>query len=544
MSGQVPIESGEGRTVVRVLRNRAERIGDKAWIVTDRDRFTYAQMEDTSNRLAHGLVKLGIEPGQTLLLLLPNTTDYILCWCAIAKISAMEVPINTAYRGNVLKHQVNDSRADTIIVAGEFLERLDEISDELEYLKRCVIHGANGDLGAARQAAPKLAARCDFIPFDELFADDATPMNTAPRYCDIAAIMYTSGTTGVSKGVMVPHAHSFEYANTSAASMEVGPEDVYYAPLPLFHVAGQWAVVYSCAIRSATAALTDSFSIQEFWPDVARHDVTCTFLLGAMANFLYSQPEVPEDATTPLQKVLMCPVIPEVGDFKRRFGVRVSTAYGSTELGGCGTVHILDLPNAQSCGAPVTEKYDLKVVDENDEEVPVGQPGEIVVRPKEPWIAMAGYWNRPEATQQAWRNLWLHSGDVGKFDEAGNLYFLDRTKDAIRRRGENISSIEVEHEINAHPAVLESAVFPVESEHTEQEVMCAVVLKPGESLDPETLIRFLEPRMAYFMVPRYVDIVEALPKTPTGKIQKFGLRDQGLTDSAWDREAAGIKLKR
>ncbi len=173
MARGAQIESGEDRTVVAVLRNRAERIGDQPWIVTDHDAFTYAHMETTSNRLAHGLSGLGIEPGETMLLVLPNTVDFLLCWCAIAKISALEVPINTAYRGTVLKHQVNDSRARTVIVAAEFLDRLDAIAHELEHLKRCVITGAADDLGAAREAAPRLAARCDFVPYGELFAGDA-----------------------------------------------------------------------------------------------------------------------------------------------------------------------------------------------------------------------------------------------------------------------------------------------------------------------------------------------------------------------------------
>jgi crotonobetaine/carnitine-CoA ligase len=540
MPGQTDIEHGPHRTVVEVLRRRAERIGDKPWLVTDDATFTYAQIDETSNRMVHGLARLGVGAGETVLLLLPNIADYVVCWCAIAKARAIEVPINTAYRGSVLLHQINDSLASTMIVASAFLERVEVLAADLQHLERCVVHGAGRGLEDARRAAPKLAARCDFIAYEDLFDDDAGPPDDAPRYCDIAAIMYTSGTTGVSKGVMVPHAHSFEYACTAGAAIELAAPDIYYAPLPLFHVAGQWAVVYACAIRSATAVLTRGFSLQGFWDDVTRHEVTCTFLLGAMANFLYRQPEAADDAATPLAKVLMSPLIPQVEDFKRRFGVRVSTAYGSTELGGGGTFHVLDLPNARSCGRPQSPKYELRIVDQDDEEVPAGCSGEIVVRPREPWIAMAGYWNRPEATQEAWRNLWLHTGDVGRLDDDGNLYFIDRTKDAIRRRGENISSLEVENEINAHPAVLESAAFPVASADTEQEVACAVVPKPGQSLEPEDLIRFLEPRMAPFMVPRYVDVVQDLPKTPTGKIQKFGLRERGLTATTWDRVTAGV----
>ncbi len=543
MSNMV-VETGAERTLAHVLRRRAEQMGDKPWIVMDQAQYTFAMMETESNRLASGLAGIGIDRGQTVLLLLPNTIGFIACWCALAKLSAVQVPINTAYRGGILAHQINDSQASIIVVDLQLLAQLDEIAATLVNLKQCVIHGAHGSLDEAKAAAPRLSAQCHFIVYEDLLASDAPPPDRDPRTFDLAAIMYTSGTTGASKGVMISHAQAFEYSSVSALAVALGPDDVYYTPLPLFHVAGQWAVVYGCAIFGATAVVTDSFSVQRFWPDVARHGATTTFMLGAMANFLYRQPASDDDARTPLSKVLMVPVIPEYRDFERRFNCRISTAYGSTEFGGCGSYHVLDVPNVHTCGRVLPERYDLRIVDENDEEVPIGQAGEIVVRPREPWTAMAGYWNRPDATQKAWRNLWLHSGDIGRLDAQGNLYFLDRANDAIRRRGENISSIEVENEVNAHPAVLECAVFPIASADSEQEVAVAIVTKPNAALDAENLIRFLERRMAYFMVPRYVEITEALPKTPTGKIQKHVLRARGLTDATWDREAAGVRVRR
>jgi carnitine-CoA ligase len=241
--------------------------------------------------------------------------------------------------------------------------------------------------------------------------------------------------------------------------------------------------------------------------------------------------------------VLIVPLIPEVEAFKQRFGCLVSTTWGGTEMN-CPTRSGFTLANNRTCGRVDERLYEVRIVDQNDNELPAGVAGEAVVRPKIPWIVMAGYWNRPDWTVAAWRNLWLHSGDMLMKDAEGNLYFVDRTKDAIRRRGENISSMEVEQEINAHPDVLECAVIPVASAETEQEVMAVVVPKPGRRIAPEALIAFLEPRMAYFMVPRYLEFATELPKTPTGKIQKFGLRERGLTPATWDRVAAGIKLKR
>ena len=357
------------------------------------------------------------------------------------------------------------------------------------------------------------------------------------------AVMYTSGTTGPSKGGTVTHAHAYEYAYGVSEMLELQEDDVYYAPLPLFHLAGQFAVVYCSCIAGATAVLPGAFSATQFWQDVKHHGATTSFLLGAMANFLYQQEPAPDDADNSLERVLMVPLIPEVEDFKGRFDCLVSTTWGGTEMN-CPTRSGFDLVDNKSCGRVSEDRYEVRIVDEDDKELPAGVPGEALVRTKEPWIMSNGYWNHPEWTVHAWRNQWFHTGDMLMRSEEGNLYFVDRAKDAIRRRGENISSMEVENEINAHPDVVECAVVPVEATETEQEVMAVIVVKDGCEIDHEQLIRFLEPRMAYFMVPRFIDTIDALPKTPTGKIQKFELRDAGVTDTTWDREAAGVKLKR
>jgi crotonobetaine/carnitine-CoA ligase len=340
---------------------------------------------------------------------------------------------------------------------------------------------------------------------------------------------------------MITHAHAYEYALSVIELLEMTGEDVYYAPLPLFHIAGQWAGVYACCIMGATIVVPKNFSLTGFWDEVKRHKATCTFLLGAMANFLHAQPPRADDTDNPLERALLVPLLPETEDFKARFGCLVSTTWGSTEV----NVPMrsgFELANNRTCGRLADDRYEVRIVDGDDKELPPGMRGEAVVRAREPWILMAGYWNDPAATALAWRNLWLHSGDMLMRDKAGNFYFVDRTNDAIRRRGENISSLEVEREVNAHAQVLESAVIPVASEHSEQEVMAVVVPQPGARLDPAELIEFLAPRMAYFMVPRYIDTVADLPKTETGKIQKFTLRARGITETTWDRDAAGIKL--
>ncbi len=537
------LEPRKERTLREVLKRRADKLGDKPWIVTAERAYSYREMDQRSNALARGFLKQGIKHGDTVLIMLPDTIDYILAWCALAKIGAIEVPVNNHAKGTVFAHIVNDSLARTMIVDRQYLDRIEFVLGELKDLKRLVLYSKDAT-GKEAGLPASLSGRLEELRFEKLFdADESALKEPGPTYRDIMGVMYTSGTTGPSKGSMNCHAHAYEYAVVAVELLEMQPDDIYYAPLPMFHIAGQWAVVYACMIAECTAVLTGTFSLTEFWNDVRKYKATISFLLGAMANFLYRQAPLPNDADNTMDRIIVVPLLPEVEDFKTRFGVRVSTTYGGTEQN-CPMRSGFDLVNNRTCGRPLLDRYEVRLVDENDEEVPPNVPGEMCVRTKNPWDMTLGYWNHPDWTVRSWRNLWYHTGDMLMRDEDGNYYFVDRTKDAIRRRGENISSMEVEQEIVKHPAILECAVIPAESVHTEQEVMAVIVPKQGMTVDPVELIRFLEPRMAYFMIPRYVDTIDALPKTPTGKIQKFPLRERGLTPTTWDREKAGVKLKR
>ncbi|MCX7354791.1 MAG: AMP-binding protein [Alphaproteobacteria bacterium] len=537
------LEPRKERTLKEVLKRRADKLGDKPWVVTAERAYSYREMDQRSNALARGFLKAGIKHGDTVLIMLPDTIDYILTWCALAKIGAIEVPVNNHAKGTVFAHVVNDSLARAMIVDRQYLDRIEFVLGDLKDLKRVVLYSKDAT-GKEPGLPTSLSGRLEAMRFETLFdADESALKEPGPTYRDVMGVMYTSGTTGPSKGSMNCHAHAYEYAVVAVELLEMKPDDIYYAPLPMFHIAGQWAVVYACMIAECTAVLTGTFSLTEFWNDVRKYKATVSFLLGAMANFLYRQAPLPNDADNTMDRIIVVPLLPEVEDFKTRFGVRVSTTYGGTEQN-CPMRSTFNLANNRTCGRPLLDRYEVRLVDENDEEVPPNVPGEICVRTKNPWDMTLGYWNHPDWTVKAWRNFWYHTGDMLMHDEEGNYYFVDRTKDAIRRRGENISSMEVEQEIVKHPSVLECAVIPAESEHTEQEVMAVVVPRPGMTVDPVDLIRFLEPRMAYFMIPRYVDTIDALPKTPTGKIQKFPLRERGLTPTTWDREKAGIKLKR
>ena len=525
------------QTLPQVLEKRVAQYGDKPWVVCGDRSFGYATVQARSRRLAAGLHDQGVRSGDTVLLMLPDGIEIVYGWCALARLGAIEISVNTHLRGNVLNHLINDSRAQTGIVHAEFLSRLLP-AEPFPRLKKLIVAGE-----ASEQDRAAAAERYEWVEFDSCFvAEPVTNGIPAPRFNDVGAVMYTSGTTGPSKGVMITHAHSYEYALAVVELLELKSSDVYYNPLPLFHIAGQWAAVYASCIRGASVVLAQGFSARSFWPDVRRHEATTTFLLGAMANWLSQADPRDDDADNPMERMLVVPLLPDIESFRKRFDVLVSTTWGSTEIN-CPTRSGFDLVDSKTCGHVTEDRYEVRIVDEDDMEVPTGVPGEAVVRAKEPWIVMAGYWNNPEATARAWRNQWVHSGDMLMKDERGNLYFTDRVKDAIRRSGENISSMEVENEINAYPPVTECAVVPVTSEHTEQEVKAFLVLKEGAGdFDFGDFIRFLEPRMAYFMVPRYVEIIDALPKTQTGKIQKFELRERGNSDATWDRVAAGVVL--
>lgn len=540
----IAIEPTESRDLPTVLTNRVGYCPDKPWIITAGRGYSYREMDDLSGRLARGMQNAGIANGDTVLIMMPDTVDFILAWCALSKFGGIEVPVNVHNRGNPFAYLINDSLARTMIIDVGFLERLEAVKDELNLLERIVLYDQHDSRAAFAESrlAERLGSRFEIRHFADLFAEQAYT-GPGPVYRDLMAVMYTSGTTGPSKGVTTSHAHAFEYAYGIIEMLELEEDDIYCAPLPLFHIAGQFATIYASCIAGASAVISGPFSVERFWQNISNYRVTCTFLLGAMANFVYRQPVSADDADNPLERALVVPLIPEVEDFKRRFGCLVSTTWGGTEMN-CPTRSGFDLANNKTCGRVAEDRYEVRIVDEYDREVADGVPGEALVRPKVPWIMSNGYWQHPEWTEKAWRNLWHHTGDMLMRDGDGNLYFVDRVKDAIRRRGENISSMEVENEINSHPAVLECAVIPVSAEETEEEVMAVLVARDGDRVDPEELIRYLEPRMAYFMIPRYIEIVDALPKTATGKIQKFELRQAGVSERTWDRVAAGVKLER
>lgn len=514
-----------------VLEKWAAAQPDKTFVAESGGRRTsYRQMRDITARTASGLHALGVRQGQNVVVWLPNGLECIRIWFGINWLGATYVPINTAYRGALLEHVLDNAGAELIIVHADLAPRLAEVG--LAALKKAVIVGGEPPRIAGLQLFPEDALDAPESDLPEL-AEPIEPWH-------MQSIIYTSGTTGPSKGVMSSYAHLHAMAGPEGFFM-LGHDDRYMCNLPLFHVGGTIPVMGMLS-RGASISLVSSFSTEEFWPAVRETETTVVLLLGVMAGFVVKRPPGPEDREHPLRKVIIVPLAEDAPAFAKRFGVETYTLYNMTEIS-TPLVSGLDPTKTGSCGQP-RAGVELRVVDENDCEVPQGGVGELIVRTSTPWAMNSGYYKNPEATAWAWRNGWFHTGDAFRVDEDGTFFFVDRMKDAIRRRGENISSFEVEAEIATFPAVAEVAVYAVPSELAEDEVMCAVAAAPGIELDPVALIEHLVSRLPYFMVPRYLRVVEALPKTPTQKVQKHILRTEGITADTWDREAAGITIRR
>lgn len=531
-------------TLPFILEDKAEKLPNKAFLqFKDGPEFSFREVNETVNSIAHGLENLGVKKGDRVLIMLPNSLEFVYTWFAINKLGAIEVPVHTAYKGYYLEHAVNCSQGQIMVVDAKFLEVVKASENNMPGLKKLVVW--QWDEG---KEAPGFE-RLEVLPFNELYSGVKDNPGVDVSYNDIAVIMFTSGTTGPSKGAMIPHRLMFKMAYNSIHDIfKLTPEDVFMIVTPLHHSNAQWVQLCASLMVGCKAVIYDRFSASSWLDWVRKSKATVTVLIGVMSYYIFTQPEKPDDANNPLRAILCQPIPHEIADqFRKRFNVKLIEGFGLTETGYITvTPHDAEWPRG-SCGKALEEWFDVKIVNpETDEEVPTNCVGEIVVRPKVPWTLTTGYYGMPEKTAEAFRNLWFHTGDALRRDENGYYYFVDRIKDYIRVKGENISSYETERIVNSHPAVLESAAIAVKSDYIggEDELKICVVLKPGAKLTPEELLDYLQDRMPRFTIPRYVEFMESLPKTPTEKVQKYKLREAGVTNATWDRVKAGYQLKR
>ena len=531
-----------------VLAKQGAALRDEPFVqFQDEPPLTFGDMDARANRVANALAALGVQRDERVLLMLPNSIAFLDGWFGINRLGAVMVPINTAYKGGFLEHVVNNAAvngsARVMIIDREFVPVLQASEGRLPHLETVVVR----DAGKSETDLPTFS-RLRTVSFDTLLDAPDTPANVPVAYHDLGAIMYTSGTTGPSKGVLMPHAHLYLYGHAKIEAIRLTPDDVYYCCMPLFHANALLMQVYSALIVGCRLVLARSFSASRWLDDVRRCGATVTNTLGVMTEFIYRQSARAEDSDHRLRVVVAVPIAPEWGEaFQQRFNTKLLEVYGMTEVNIPTYMPYDEGLRDHSCGKVLDEWFEMAIVDpDTDEELPPDTVGEMVVRPKEPWAFMAGYHAMPEKTVEAWRNFWFHTGDAGRRDAEGYFYFVDRMKDCIRRRGENISSYEIEQVLNDHPAIAESAAVAVKSSIAggEDEVKACVLLRPGVQLQPEQLLDYCQERMPYFAVPRYVEFISDMPKTPTEKLRKHILREAGVTPATWDREAAGYVVKR
>jgi len=450
---------------------------------------------------------------------------------AINYLGAVYVPVNPALKGSSLEHVSHNAGARIAIVHDSVLDRV--LAAAPTTLK-IVVHSSDEMISSSHGVA---------IHGVSAITKSSRPPPPPPKPIqpfDNQSIIYTSGTTGRSKGVLSSYMHAFSCVGPDAWNC-LTPNDRQLLHMPIFHIGGAFIATVSLCVGSSIGVVSH-FRTESFWDQVRELEITSAFLLGAMATFLLKLPPHPNDRDHKLRMVFIVPLGQSGKPFRERFGVDFYTLFNMTEI--CTPLISHANPDKDNvCGRP-RAGVEVRLVDEHDCLVKDGTVGQLILRTEAPWAMNHGYNANPQATADAWRNGWFHTGDAFFRDADGDYHFIDRLKDAIRRRGENISSYEIEVELLSHPAVREAAAIPVPSEFSEDEVLVVLALAAGASIEPEDIIRHLQPRVAHHMIPRYVRIIDELPKTPTAKVEKHVLRAEGVTAETWDRERAGMSIHR
>ncbi|MFZ0666675.1 MAG: AMP-binding protein [Acidimicrobiales bacterium] len=527
------------RTLGRILRIQAEQKPDVPFVKCDEGSFTYSEADDTADRIAMGLSQLGVTRGDNVAILAGNRPDLVPLVFGINRLGAVWVPTDTAFRGTWLERSLQDGKARVLCVDAGFLPELEGIIANTS-IEHVVVMG---------DPDSNFSDRMNVHPFAEIAF--ASPLRTDLdiHYGETSAILWTSGTTGRPKGVMQSHNAWVRASLTGASSARTGDDDVLYCCLPMHNSAAWISVVFRALVAGVPFGLDRSFSVSTFWDRTRHFGATQAFTLGVMHMFLWNAPPTEADADNPVRCMGAIPMPDRLMEpFKKRFGIDIiQQGYGQSEV--MGLISRIDDDahnwNPGTAGSPLPG-IEVRLFDSEDREVPVGDVGEFCVRPTEPFVLFNGYFADPEATLAATRNLWYHTGDLGHVDEDGQFYFVDRLRDLIRFKGRSVSSLAVEETVRSHPDVAQVAAFGIPSDEleSEAEIMVAVVRKPGSALDARELATYIAENAPYFLVPRYIDFLDELPQTPTGKVQKFLLKQAGRAPNTWDARQEGFDPRR
>ncbi|MGC2289665.1 MAG: AMP-binding protein [Thermoplasmata archaeon] len=516
-----------------LIRSKARKNGDRLALRFPSRTLTYAELNQETDCFAAGLAESGVVRGDRVAALVHNRPEFPLLWFALAKLGAILVPLNTALKGELLRYELDDCQARSLLIEPSLLPVYEPIRASLQMTREWVIQDSEsgGDLPNGTH------------PWSSLRSASSAPSGEAPGASDPAAILYTSGTTGPPKGAVIPHEKYLTTPREIGLRSELDTESVLFTGLPLYHCNAQEMTMLTALLNDLTAAFEERFHATTYWETAARNQATHVSLLISMVNVLYKQPAKATDLGHGVRVALTAGATKEVWPkFETRFGLRIIELYGMTECGCTTLMNPLGAVRVGSVGTPLGF-VEAEIVDETDRPVPPGTPGELVVRPRRPYTMFLEYYRKPEKTVESWRNLWFHTGDLMKRDADGYYYFLDRKKDVIRRRGENLAPYDVEAVLNQHPSVFEAVVVGVPAEIGEEDVKAFVQLRPGVAVAPEVLFRFAADHLPFFMVPRYIEFIDEIPKTANQKAQRYLLKGK-LTGRESDREKLGLSIQR
>lgn len=513
-----------------LIEEQGRSLGEKTYILHEDRKVSFAEFDRATCRAANGLAARGSRPGDGVAILMGNCVEYLYLFYGVPRGGFYTVPVNVALKGDGLRYILTHSDVKALVVDDTLYPRFAELEAPVGAIEKVFVR---------RTTKEPLPAGT--YPLDALLdAPSERPRITLDPEA-ITFLMYTSGTTGFPKGVVNRNRSVNIDGFKLLTSIVYKPDDVLYTCLPLFHAN---ALILTAGFAMAAGlpfGLEKRFSASRFWDSIRRHGGTTFNALGAMIPILMKQPDRPEDADNPVRMVFSAACPASLWEaFERRFGVRIFEGYGAVDGGGVLIWNLGDGP-VGSVGRVLNVEW--KLVDDDNREVPQGEIGELVTKVTDRKTGGVEYYKNPEASEKKIRGDWLHSGDLFYADKDGYLYFVDRKTDSMRRRGENISSFEVENFVEKHPAVAECAAFGVPSELGEDEVMMWVKPREGVELDLKALIRHCADHMAYFMVPRYIDVVDHIPRTGTFRVQKTEMKKRGVTERTWDREREMPDLK-
>jgi crotonobetaine/carnitine-CoA ligase len=524
-----------GGTISGLLASRASYAPENLALIFEGQTFTYRDMDGHATRTGAGFMALGLEKGDALGVFLTNRPEYFFTSFGISRAGLVQVSVNTAYKGSFLHYTLDHSQAKVLITESRLADALLTMEALPEHLHTIVYLDG---------VPAKVPAGIKVISWEDMLASgERNPVFPPVGPQDTGAISFTSGTTGRSKGVVAPNLQGVVMGREASQAFGITSRDRLYTCMPMFHgmalVTTGLAAIYACA----TIVLSRRFSVSNFWNEIRESGATQASALGSMLHMLMSLPPSAADQEHKLERIFSAPAPADVlYRFESRFGVHVIEGYGSTEI-----KNVLYNPRqgrkVGSLGLPTPTSI-IEIHDDEGNRLPPGQVGEIVYRPRIPHIMLKGYFKEPEKTLEKMTGLWWRTGDLGSMDEDGFFYFFDRKQDCLRRRGENISSQEVEAVLAAFPAVREAAAVAARSEVGEDEVLVVLEVASTDDFDFHALFRHCVDSMPRFMVPRYYRLLGALPRTPTGKVQKVLLRDEGLAPGTWDHVAAGLEVPR